>query len=41
MNVNGWYAGGGGGGLGNWGDECPVNEGDGERFLSKLSETSS
>ncbi len=28
-----------GGGLEYWGDECSVNEGDGERLLPKLSAT--
>ncbi len=27
------------GGVGEWGEECSVNGGDGERFLSKLSPT--
>ncbi len=33
--------GGGGGDLGNWGDEISVNGGDGEKILSTLSPTSS
>ncbi len=36
--VNGWRA-GGGGGLGNWGDEISVNGGDGESLMSKHSPT--
>ncbi len=39
ITVNGWCAGGKGGGLGEGGDECPVNGGDGERLLSKLPPT--
>ncbi len=34
MTVNVRYA--GGGRFGDWGDECLVNGGDGERFLYKL-----
>ncbi len=38
VTVNGWYAGGGSGvAFGDWGGECSVNEGDGERLLSKLA----
>ncbi len=32
VEVEGW-------GLGDWGDECLVNWGDGERFMSQLSPT--
>ncbi len=35
ITVNGLLA-GGMGGVGEWGDECSVNGGDGERLLSKL-----
>ncbi len=34
LTVNGW-----GGGEGEWGDECSVNGGDGERLMSKRSPT--
>ncbi len=36
LTVNGW---GGGGGVGEWGDECSVNGGNGERLMSKRSST--
>ncbi len=38
ITVNGLLA-GGMGGVGEWGGECLVNDGDGERLLSKLSLT--
>ncbi len=38
ITVNGWYA-GGKGGIGERGDECSVNGGDGERLLAKLPPT--
>ncbi len=34
ITVNEWCAGGMGGGVEKWGDECSVNGGDEERFLS-------
>ncbi len=40
ITVNGWCADGKGGGVGARGvGECSVNEGDGERLLSKLPPT--
>ncbi len=39
ITVNGWYVGGMEGGVGEWGDECSVNGGDGERRLPKFSTT--
>ncbi len=40
ITVNGWGAGGKGGGVGQrGGDDCLVNGGDGERLLSKLPPT--
>ncbi len=36
ITVNGWFAGGMGGGVGRRGDEYSVNGGDGDRFMSKL-----
>ncbi len=42
ITVNGWCAGGKGGGIGENGmGECSVNGGDGERLLSKLPPTAS
>ncbi len=38
ISVSGWGA-GKMGGVGEWGDECSVNGGDGERLLSKLYPT--